>query len=1422
MSAKYKSPSFLLPNELNTSANTANDTGINSLYSMDFGGAGSSQKIDVGILPMNGDAEYSISIWFYYFKPGGSVPAMQMFGNRDTSNSYKGVGFEFGNAVAGGGVPVSYFYFNSTAGSGAASITIPAGTFNANAWNHLCITKDLTTVNAYVNNQSPISVSSTKVFSSTASFKIGTDVNLYYNNKIDEVAIFNRALDSTEISSLWNNGSPSNLMASNLNPLAYYPLGEQAQMQGYLGNEASSEWQFPNGVLQDYVMDFDGADDIDTKLTIDSTYSALTISAWVNFNNLTSFSAVLGQWRNNSFPNSTVLLYLDNTSKIQVLFSSGSNYVRAGLNTTLQTNRWYNLIVLWDGSTVKLYIDGSVQSTTGSLSSLNNSDVTLKIGCYNNQTGNGTTNNIDGQISNVAIWNTDQSTNIANIYNNGSPQTSYTVTPQNWWKLNATSVYTPSAPNYTTALDFGGSQSVDTNYTGLDGLSKATISLWVKPDVASANGTIFNARDGSAVGMNCQFFTSKTYLYFTGSINVISANYTPPFSDNLWANLVIVFDGTLTGNDRIKLYANGETKVIDTYNGTIPAVLPTSSTSLKIAESFNGQVSNFAIFNSALTSSQVSTLFNFGTPETNISFSPQAWWKLDNTTTGIQDSSGNGNNGTNNGATDISSGVAVTPSWKIPNALTIPTINYTTALDFPGSSDYIDYGNPSNLNIDENITVSAWFKNNGTTGQQIISKGVYTGETGSGFPYEIQVRSNGGIAWQYYGTNTQGSTSGRRVYILSPTTGASAVDYRDNTWHHVVGTKNGVNSKLYIDGVLITDVSGGGSERDYMVTNTSPVRIGANSSGTGEFTGEISNVAIWDSALTDGGVSVGSVAGGQIAGLYNSGQPQTSMSYSPLSWWKLDNVTTGIQDSGSASNNGTIVGQVTKATSDVTSPGFNIPVNGVSTTLPSTALQQSDLQFDSPYSNYSLSFDGTGDNINVGNIQSLQGSSNFSISAWINLSASFSNRIFGSWDTSVSKRIVGFAVSSVNTLVLQVSNDGTNFEQRYSTSTISTNSWTHVVATFSNGNVNFYINGSIETPSSTTITQLYNVSSDYFIGALKSSETTPMNGNIDETSIFNTELTSAQVLEIYNNGRPKDLTTFSGTAPTNWWRLGENAYFNDVPAFIVPNSISGAPNGTGSGSITTMISADAPGTYANGIGTNLDILDRVGDAPLSTSNSQSYNMIPSDISPYVPQYVGDQIANNFSMTFDGVNDYFNAGNPTELQITGELSISLWFKTSTTPATSGYLISKGVSPYTSRNFAIWFSNNNTVRAAVNGVSGLVTSPASNYNDDNWHHCVFTFTPSTSTILYIDGSAVVTNTTSIPSAITNNTSNLEIGKNVSEYFTGEIDEVAIFDTALNAGQIYNDIYQPTATGTNQTADFVNNPNLPNPVAWYRMGD
>ena len=82
----------------------------------------------------------------------------------------------------------------------------------------------------------------------------------------------------------------------------------------------------------------------------------------------------------------------------------------------------------------------------------------------------------------------------------------------------------------------------------------------------------------------------------------------------------------------------------------------------------------------------------------------------DNTTTGIQDSSGNGNNGTNNGTTQLSTSVAFVPSWKIPTALAIPSINYTKSLEFDGTSgDYISFGNQSAFKPASNYTFSIWF-----------------------------------------------------------------------------------------------------------------------------------------------------------------------------------------------------------------------------------------------------------------------------------------------------------------------------------------------------------------------------------------------------------------------------------------------------------------------------------------------------------------------------------------------------------------------------------------------------------------------------------------------------------------------------------------------------------------------------------------
>ena len=192
-----------------------------------------------------------------------------------------------------------------------------------------------------------------------------------------------------------------------------------------------------------------------------------------------------------------------------------------------------------------------------------------------------------------------------------------------------------------------------------------------------------------------------------------------------------------------------------------------------------------------------------------------------------------------------------------------------------------------------------------------------------------------------------------------------ATVFTSGNWYHYAVTQNETEPKIYINGTeysngngaaLTTYVGTDGTEWWPNLIDFNTVTIGGmiwNSGGT-VYTNygdqDLSNISIYNSALSSS----------QVSTLFNSGQPEAAISFSPVSWWKLDTGGSTITDYGSGGNNGTNNG-ATQVTSDVLISGFNIPVNGVSTTLPSTALQQSDLQFDSPYSNYSLSFDGTGD-----------------------------------------------------------------------------------------------------------------------------------------------------------------------------------------------------------------------------------------------------------------------------------------------------------------------------------------------------------------------------------------------------------------------------------------------------------------------------
>ena len=159
---------------------------------------------------------------------------------------------------------------------------------------------------------------------------------------------------------------------------------------------------------------------------------------------------------------------------------------------------------------------------------------------------------------------------------------------------------------------------------------------------------------GDNSGSDGLFIYSNT-LYFMVNNNVSAtiSSFSSVVSTGKWYHICGVF----SGGNYLKIYLNG----VDTAStSTAQSTMSTSITNFVIGHNgwygyFNGPISNVSIWNTALTLAQVTEIYNNGTPSSLSSHSATSnlvsWYKLNNTTTGIQDSKGS-NNGTNNGATE--------------------------------------------------------------------------------------------------------------------------------------------------------------------------------------------------------------------------------------------------------------------------------------------------------------------------------------------------------------------------------------------------------------------------------------------------------------------------------------------------------------------------------------------------------------------------------------------------------------------------------------------------------------------------------------------------------------------------------------------------------------------------------------------------
>ena len=213
----------------------------------------------------------------------------------------------------------------------------------------------------------------------------------------------------------------------------------------------------------------------------------------------------------------------------------------------------------------------------------------------------------------------------------------------------------------------------------------------------------------------------------------------------------------------------------------------------------------------------------------------------------------------------------------------------------------------------------------------------------------------------------------------------------------------------------------------------------------------------------------------------------------------------------------------------------------------------------------STTFDGTDDFVDCGNDSSLNFSADdaFSFSVWFKKgSDSGSNTVFSKGLGAINYD--GYYMFALADYVyFRIRNNSSNFHQIKDNDTHPLNTWVHYLVTYdgsrsaSGGGLKLYKNGTLLT----NVSKSGNFSSgsgqtiaNFGIGARIIDSAAHFNGNIDEVSAFNSELSASNVTTIYNSGTPNDISAISGLV--SWWRMGDGSTYPQI------NDAVGSNNGT--------------------------------------------------------------------------------------------------------------------------------------------------------------------------------------------------------------------------------------------------------------------
>jgi hypothetical protein len=192
------------------------------------------------------------------------------------------------------------------------------------------------------------------------------------------------------------------------------------------------------------------------------------------------------------------------------------------------------------------------------------------------------------------------------------------------------------------------------------------------------------------------------------------------------------------------------------------------------------------------------------------------------------------------------------------------------------------------------------------------------------------------------------------------------------------------------------------------------------------------------------------------------------------------------------------------------------------------------------------------------------------------------------------------------------------------------------------------------------------------------------------------------------------------------------------------------------------------------------------------------------------------MVNDYSLSLDGANDYATISGASDLSISGDCTISLWFNSASLPSTDAYdyMFSLTDARATGKDRAIGIIGAGTdaqIVANTYGSGWNLPFTNTSISASTWNHVAVVFT-SGSAQVYLNGAdkgskSVVTNTIAYTQTV--------IGGMLyssANHFNGLIDEVSVFGSELSSSDVTTIYNLGVPTDISSLS----------PVGYWKMGD